>query len=408
MTKYYLSKTNLFSRNAVKVVLSIPYSLYDDTMLSFLKKILTASTLTYPTTKQYITRQEELYNTHLFASSTVNGNQLSLSFTLNYLKAKRLNLESSAIDLLIDAIFNPHIVNGKWNQLDFDEAINITKFQIDTFKDEPEEYAYYQGMKLFDLKSPLAYPGFGDEVTFKTITPGSIANYYHEFINKAEASVYLVGAFSDQIQAKIEPIIEHLNIKNPQYVVYESNSNIVDEQFQIEPAKLTQSKIVIGFKANNLTSFESKYVLAIYNYILGGGTFTSKIHHEIREKRGLAYFAASVSKKSFNAIIARTAVDQDKVDLAVSLIKNCHQEMIDGDFSKSEVKKAITFFINNVKNFNTNINTYVEDFISVINQENDLPKERALNFKKVTKNDVVKLASKISLASIYVLGGNKK
>lgn len=407
MKNIYMSETNLFSRNQVVVTLSMPYTAYDDTMMCFLRRLLIASTLTYPTTKEYVIRKLELYNTYIKTSVIATGNQLTLNIKLNYLKDKKLDLESSAIGLLIDAIFNPHIINDKWNQLDFDEVVNITKFEIESFKDDPEAYARNQGLKLLDDQMAIANPSYGDETVFNKITATNIASYYLDFIKKAEASIFLVGQFSDNVEDKLTPISNGLNMQKPKFKIYQSTHFNKEPIIKRESFKLAQSKIIIGFKANNLTDFESKYVLKIYNYILGGGVFTSKIHHKIRGKRGLAYGAASNTRRVYNILFARTAVDPKNVDLAISLIKEAHQEMIAGDFTNKDIRKGISNFVNNIKLSDTTINSYTSTFIKTVTKEFDEVDERIANYKKITKQDIIKVAQKISLESIYVLGGSK-
>lgn len=407
MKNIYLSETNLFSRNSVVVTLSLPYTLYDDTMMCFLRRLLMSSTLTYPTTKELVIRKKELYNTNISSIVMATGNQLTLSIKLNYLKDKKLDLESSAIELLTDIIFNPHITNHKWNKIDFDDALNVTNYQIESFKDDPESYAKIEGLKLLDDKMAIAYPTYGDEKIIKEITATNIASYYHDFIKRAEASLYLVGEFSDNINSKIDIIGKGLNLQKPKLEIYQSKQFNKEPIIKKEPFKLTQSKLIIGFKANNLTDFESKYVLSLYNYILGGGSFTSKIHHKIRGKRGLAYVAFSHSNRIFNILFAQTAVDPKNVDLAISLIKEAHQEMMDGKFTKQEVQKGISSFVNSVKLYNDTITSYTNHFIKTVTKELDGVADRVSNYKKVTKEDIIKVAQKVSLESIYVLGGEK-
>jgi zinc protease len=59
------------------------------------------------------------------------------------------------------------------------------------------------------------------------------------------------------------------------------------------PRDLPQSTVVQGTLAPP-AAHDSYYDLSVMNYLLGGGTFTSRLMQEIRVKRGLAYSVASV------------------------------------------------------------------------------------------------------------------
>lgn len=61
------------------------------------------------------------------------------------------------------------------------------------------------------------------------------------------------------------------------------------------PKDIPQSTIVIGSMAPEI-GYAGNYALEIMNYVLGGGSFNSRLISEIRVKRGLAYAVQSVIK----------------------------------------------------------------------------------------------------------------
>ncbi|OHD63585.1 MAG: hypothetical protein A2176_06170 [Spirochaetes bacterium RBG_13_51_14] len=61
------------------------------------------------------------------------------------------------------------------------------------------------------------------------------------------------------------------------------------------PKDIPQSTVVTGTVAPDI-GYHGQYALEIMNYILGGGSFTSRLMGEIRVKRGLAYAVQSIVK----------------------------------------------------------------------------------------------------------------
>ncbi len=59
------------------------------------------------------------------------------------------------------------------------------------------------------------------------------------------------------------------------------------------PREIPQSTVVVGTAVPNIR-YAGKYPLEIMNYVLGGGSFNSRLVAEIRVKRGLAYAVQSV------------------------------------------------------------------------------------------------------------------
>ena len=60
------------------------------------------------------------------------------------------------------------------------------------------------------------------------------------------------------------------------------------------------------------------------NHILGGGTFTSRLFDEVREKRGLAYSIDSslVNHEHSNALIISTATRSDRAAETLAVIRD--------------------------------------------------------------------------------------
>ena len=61
------------------------------------------------------------------------------------------------------------------------------------------------------------------------------------------------------------------------------------------PKDIPQSTIIVGTVAPDI-GYQGDYALEIMNYILGGGSFNSRLMTEIRVKRGLAYAVQSIVK----------------------------------------------------------------------------------------------------------------
>jgi zinc protease len=83
----------------------------------------------------------------------------------------------------------------------------------------------------------------------------------------------------------------------------------------------------------------------IVNHILGGGSFSSRLYKEVREKRGLAYgvFNSLVWLKHAAVMLGGTATRADATGQALEVIENeTHQMATDGP-TQEELEKAKTY-----------------------------------------------------------------
>src|SRR5699024_8936626 len=141
----------------------------------------------------------------------------------------------------------------------------------------------------------------------------------------------------------------------------------------------------------------------VFNYIFGSGGLTSKLYKKIREENSLCYNISSMYLKYDQLLIIHVSLDNKNVKKAITLAKRCLKEMVNGDFSEEDLKDAI-------KNINLALDYTYDNNSSLLNNYvfnifDSLPliEDRKKELNKITKEDVIKLAKKIKLNTIYVL-----
>lgn len=90
--------------------------------------------------------------------------------------------------------------------------------------------------------------------------------------------------------------------------------------------------------------FMAAYVV---NHILGGGSFTSRLWTEVREKRGLAYSVWSQlgTGRHSNAFFAGTSTSNDRVKESLSIIQAESVKMAEKGPTAAELKKALQYLV---------------------------------------------------------------
>jgi zinc protease len=101
----------------------------------------------------------------------------------------------------------------------------------------------------------------------------------------------------------------------------------------------------LGINANN----EDRCAIDIMNFILGGGSFTSWIVTEVREKKGLAY--SSGSRYTSNAFApgifyAYAQTKGEEYSRALQIMREQIERMCTEGPTEEEVKKAVDSYVN--------------------------------------------------------------
>ena len=85
----------------------------------------------------------------------------------------------------------------------------------------------------------------------------------------------------------------------------------------------------------------------LMNHILGGGTFTSRLFDEVRERRGLAYEVGSslINREHASSLVIGTATRSDRADQTLSVIRDVIKLMAEEGPTEAELAAAKKYVI---------------------------------------------------------------
>ncbi|MSP80326.1 MAG: insulinase family protein [Rhodospirillales bacterium] len=118
----------------------------------------------------------------------------------------------------------------------------------------------------------------------------------------------------------------------------------IDSRTLVARLKVPQSSI--AFAAPGVKRADPDYYAAyVLNYILGGGGFTSRLHEEVREKRGLAYSAGTslYPLRHSALILGGAATANARVKETLDVVRAEWRRMADGGVSAEELENAKTY-----------------------------------------------------------------
>ena len=344
--KLHLIKTKDFRSINIKVLLKDEIRKEDITKRNFLAEYLILTTKKYKTRQELSLKIQELYSLFLSAYNTRIGNYLITKFNLSMLDPKYTEscMLNDSIDLLSEVIFNPNQKNGKFDSNSFNIVKRGILNEIKTLKENPKDYANIKMFENMDKNAPYSYNGYGYLEDLEKIDEKNLYEYYKDFIKTASVDIYVIGNFDEKEMIRI--IKEKLNfktLKKEKKDIYVKN-NINKEKTIIEKDNFNQSKLAIGCKLKDLTDFERKYVINMYNMILGGG-FNSKFMQEIREKNSLAYYINSSILKADNILLIQSGISANNFKKVISSIKKIMKEMEHGNIKESELENSKTEYL---------------------------------------------------------------
>ena len=126
----------------------------------------------------------------------------------------------------------------------------------------------------------------------------------------------------------------------------------------------------------------------------------------IREKYSLCYYITSMSLPLLSVSIIKAGINAIDYEETLSLINQELNKMKQGEFEESKIENAKTTYINGLTELEDNPDNIISLYAGIEYLGADDIENRKKNIMKVTKEDVVNLAFKIHLNTIYLLEGS--
>lgn len=388
-----LIKTNRFKTNLYAIFLTIPMKKEDATINSLIPAVLRRGTEKYPTQLEIEKRLEEMYGASFNCGVDKIGNYQVLKFYIEGLSDEYTEEKQNIEELLKEIIYSPILENGYFKKEYVEQEKENLRLIIESRKDNKARYAYERCIEEMFENEPYGVYKYGTVEDVEKITPESLYNQYKKILKNAQIDVFGCGNQLEEVEIPHKNTIE---IKN---TIHENKHKEIKEK-----ADVTQGKLIIGLD----TPEENKPAITMYNAILGGGA-NSKLFQNVREKASLAYSAGSSYIRRINSIFIKTGIKNENYEKTLEIIKKQLQDMKQGNITDKEFRDAKQLIISSLKL----IPEQQEDLIAFtydqkIFGENQSIDEYISNISKVTKENVIEIAQKIDIDTIYFLYGEEK
>lgn len=190
---------------------------------------------------------------------------------------------------------------------------------------------------------PYSRPSEGTKESLQAIGKEDLQRFRDRGFARDNLVVGVVGAIDEQaLGAELDRVFGALPAKAQLPAVPDVRP--VTGKTVAVPLDLPQTQIrfaLPGVKRDD-TDFFAAYLM---NHIFGGGTFTSRLFQEVRERRGLAYGANSfLASYDHSAVLGvSTATRADKAQESVSIIKAEMKRLATQGPSEDELARAKAF-----------------------------------------------------------------
>ncbi|MBQ6687139.1 MAG: insulinase family protein [Bacilli bacterium] len=408
----YTVKCDKFKSCHMEIIYRDNFNEEDFINRSLIGDIVTICSQKYPKPKDVVIKKEELYRTRFYGVTTRIGNGMMTNFIMNFINPNYA-LEKTFLEEVLKFPFemleNPNICDDEFDSKVFNIIKNQYKDSIKAIKENPSKLAINRALTNMDPDSPSSYGLIKSEEQLNDITPKSLYKNYKKMIKESLCDIFIIGNLDmDKVAKIIEKNFHNRVIKTKKAKMYAENKMRRKVLEVSESSKFVQSNLINIFNLNDLTVRERNHVFPLFNYIFGNGTLNSKLCKYLREENSLCYSVGSMYLKYDKLLMVKTSLAKENVKLANKLIIKALKEMQKGDFTLEQLDDAKTGLLFGTKVSLDNPVSIIDNYVFNVYDNITLLEERPKAIKSVTKEEIVNLAKKIKLNTVYVLGEEEK
>lgn len=405
----HIIKTDRFKTDFVAAFLFTNLSRENVTKNALIPAVLRRGCEKYPTMKDISVFLEENYGSVFDASSDKIGDRQALQFYITSLNNSYTfqgeDLLSKNIELLCDIILNPKLEGGIFSEKYVSQEKETLRELIKGKINNKGSYANIRCIEEMCTDEPFGLYKFGYEEDLDTITTSELYEHYKDVLATSEIHIYVSGNVDEEkVENDFKKYFQKVNRKYDATQIC-TTFEIKDMEARVmkEKQDVTQGKLVLGYRVRKHDVLNDMYKLILYSALLGG-TPSSKLFQNVREKESLAYTIRSSYLKHKGIILVSAGIEIDNYEKALKLIGKEIDDMKLGNFTDEEIADAKSALENAYLSYldeqTAIINIYMgQRLLGTVQSIEEMIKD----MKNVTKEDIIEVANRLDLKMTYFL-----
>ena len=398
-----------FKSNTVTVRFLTDINQEDAAALTIIPSVLTSCNAKYPVGVDFVKKLNALYGTVVSGYASVMGDTFEIKLTCNHIMDKyaldgdKISLEAGQI--LLDCIFMPALEGDGFAVSEFEARKKDLLDTIDGEINDKISYAMQLALETAYIGEPSAQKHYGSREAVEALTPEKAYKVYLKLLSEAKIEISFCGG--GDFEESVELFEKAFNTsrakwKTPQIISY---SPAKQETAYAEKAmNVMQANLVLAFKPKS-------YNQAVFEILCGlyGGTASSKLFMNVREKMSLCYFCSSIYSVNKGTMFVVSAVEFSNVEKAKDEIIRQLSLIAEGDFTDSELENTKLSLASSVESRNDRISN-IDNWYYLASARGELitPDEYINRLYSVTREDVTLLAKEFTLDTVFILKNSEE
>ena len=406
---YFSSITDKrYKKNLISVAFSTQLSEDTATENVIVPVLLTKCNSKLPTYKAFNNKMSRLYASGIGGTAGRQYDLQTISFGAYYLDdiyaLSGEKMTGIMTDILIDCLTSPVTENGVFSEKFVELEKKTVIDNIETAINDKRSYAIERAMKTICKGEPASVCSYGTVEKAKLITPDSAYKAYRRMLETMPCEIICTGCsdfegVAEKFAAAFEKVGRH-DIENTTIALspVKTQTEEVTERLTVN-----QSKLVLGFKSHS----DDDAALVLLQKIFGGTT-SSKLFRNVREKMSLCYYCSAARNDLKGIMLVNSGVENENIEKTKEAVIDQLEEIKNGNFTNEDINFAEMAIKNDFKSVADSAGNVSNWYFDCI-RKNDIvtPEEKLGRYLGVSKERIIAAAKSMVLDSVYVLAGNE-
>lgn len=304
-------------------------------------------------------------------------------------------------------IFKPKLVDGVFDSNVIESEKRLLSERLLAETTDKKLYAKRRCEEIMFADEIFGINRLGTLKAINSATPETVYEAYNEVIQSADITFCVSGGKFSQIKTLINK-----NLSGIERNVIKSRTLFVEKATEVKYVKeqqdVNQGKLVMGFRMG-MTEVTDNYPARRVMVDLFGGSPSSKLFSIVREKMSLCYYCSARMFRHKGVMFVQSGIESCNEEKAKNAILSQLEDIKNGNFTDSDVKSSVRALEDAFKSVSDSAEALESWFTSqIISGEFLYPEDFIKGFGNVTRDEIIKVASEVTLDTVFMLEGTEQ